>query len=374
VELGAYGLTVTPEGSRVYVACIDGAGGSGSVDVIDVASNTVIDSIPTDPTNDPQTGRGPLPIAITPNGSRAYVTFQSGETGVIDTTTNGLLPYINATPGYFGIAINPAGTQAYVTNFVDSSGVAVIDIATNTVIDRISTGTASTGVAFTPDGTRAYVANAGGNFVSVIDTASRTLMINILVGVDPWGVAITPDGSRAYVTVRGSNSIAVIDTTNNTVVDTISLTATPFDIAIANPASAPAVVTVAATDPTAAEVGSNGNPDPGTFTITRSGGTTIALTVNFTLTGTATPGTDYNNVSTSVTIPAGQASATVSITPKPDTQQAEGNETVILTLASGTGYTIGSPNTATVNITDYVGGALRGPAQVNFNNNGPAKS
>jgi hypothetical protein len=72
--------------------------------------------------------------------------------------------------------------------------------------------------------------------------------------------------------------------------------------------------------------------------------------VNFTISGTATAGQDYTNtIGTQVTIAAGQTSATRVVTPIDDVA-AEGNETVVLTLAAGE-YQIGAQNTATVTIT-----------------------
>src|SRR5262249_15605327 len=104
-----------------------------------------------------------------------------------------------------------------------------------------------------------------------------------------------------------------------------------------------------ATDATAAEdvTGS----DPATFTVTRTGATTAELTVNFTVGGTATNGADYTAIPVSVTIPAGQASATVTVSPIDDLL-AEGNETVILTLAANSAYSRGSERSATVTILD----------------------
>ena len=55
--------------------------------------------------------------------------------------------------------------------------------------------------------------------------------------------------------------------------------------------------------------------------------------------------------STSVTIPAGSSSATITVTPKDDTS-IEGSETVILTISSSASYTIGVPSSATVTIFD----------------------
>src|SRR5437764_13212418 len=83
--------------------------------------------------------------------------------------------------------------------------------------------------------------------------------------------------------------------------------------------------TVAATASIAAEQ----NLDPGVFTISRTGDTSKSLTVNFTLTGTATNGTDYDSLSLSATIPAGQVSTFVTVKPKDDAI-VDPNETVIL--------------------------------------------
>jgi len=106
-------------------------------------------------------------------------------------------------------------------------------------------------------------------------------------------------------------------------------------------------VTVAATDSAAAEAGA----DTGAFTISRTGSTASALTVNYTLGGTAVNGTDYQSLSGSATIPASVSSATVVVTPIDDAG-LEGAETVALTVSADTAYTVGSPGNAAVTIAD----------------------
>ena len=106
------------------------------------------------------------------------------------------------------------------------------------------------------------------------------------------------------------------------------------------------IATISATDPTATEAG----PTTGQFTVSRTGGTTAALTVHFTVSGTAISGVDYIDIGTSVTIPAGAASATVTVTPVDDAA-AEGDQTAIVTLRADAGYWLGTPN-ATVTILD----------------------
>jgi hypothetical protein len=92
-------------------------------------------------------------------------------------------------------------------------------------------------------------------------------------------------------------------------------------------------------------------PVAGQFTLTRSGNTSGSITVNYTLTGTATNGLDYVTLPGSVVFLAGAASTNISVTPIDDAV-SEALESVVLTVASGTGYTIGSPASATVVIVD----------------------
>lgn len=108
------------------------------------------------------------------------------------------------------------------------------------------------------------------------------------------------------------------------------------------------VVTVTASTATAFEGGSSG-----AFTFSRTGSTAAALTVTFTRTGTASSGTDFTAFSpaTSITIPAGQATVVRTVAPLQDSTP-EIDETVIVTLAAGSGYLVGSPAAATVVIKD----------------------
>ncbi|MDD1444527.1 hypothetical protein MEO93_30155, partial [Dolichospermum sp. ST_sed3] len=90
------------------------------------------------------------------------------------------------------------------------------------------------------------------------------------------------------------------------------------------------------------------------YTFTRTGDTTNALNVNYSLAGTAnisdytgaTPGTGKT-----ITFAAGASTTTLIINPTADTI-FEGNETVALTLASGTDYIVGTTTVVTGTITN----------------------
>ena len=129
------------------------------------------------------------------------------------------------------------------------------------------------------------------------------------------------------------------------------------EVKLQNPAAAmtaraairPALVSVSAFDALASEAAGN----TGTFRLTRSGSATLLaspLTVTFTLSGTATNGTDYQTAG-DATFLASQATVDVVVTPLVDTT-TEGSESVILTLTGVAPYDLGAPATATVTITD----------------------
>ena len=120
-------------------------------------------------------------------------------------------------------------------------------------------------------------------------------------------------------------------------------------------------ISVTATDAEASET-----PDSGSFRIQRAGGdSTKPLTVSYTLEGTAINGTDYQQLPTTVTIPAGQNSADIPLSPRRDDIE-EPSETAILKLTSAAAYNLGANNTsATVTIANVTD--LDRPSATNLN-------
>jgi hypothetical protein len=114
--------------------------------------------------------------------------------------------------------------------------------------------------------------------------------------------------------------------------------AVPFAVA---PPALP-VVSIAATDASGKE---HGGDKALAFTVSRTGATTEALQVAYTLAGTATPGTDFSTLSGSVEIPANESSVVIPVTVLAD-QAAEGNESLELVLTDGTAYDLGSAASA----------------------------
>jgi YVTN family beta-propeller protein len=186
-------------------------------------------------------GRGPEGVAVNPAGTKAYVANSDSSTvSVINTATNAVTATI-AVPAihdpdvsYFpcGVAVNPAGTRLYMTAGSGMVGkLFAINTATNTITATVPEDHVF-GVAVNPAGTRVYITATSPSLVDVINTATSTSAAVVHVGDDPMGVAVNPAGTNVYVANSGSNTVSVINTGTNTVVNTVNVGNSPSGIAI----------------------------------------------------------------------------------------------------------------------------------------------
>ncbi len=229
----------TSEGTYIYPIT-----STATVHVVSVPMSLVINST--------SVGKGPEGVAFNPAGTLAYVTnYGSNTVSVINVKNSLVTNTIAVGKGPKGVAFNPSGTLAYVTNY-GSNTISVInttiDSVTNTITvgNSLTVGSEAIGIAVTPNGNYIYVTNSTSSNsidnISVINTETNVVIKNIAVGIWPTGVAITPNDKLVYVTNYGSNTVSVINATTNLVVSTITVGNEPMSIAF-NPAGTLAYVT-----------------------------------------------------------------------------------------------------------------------------------
>ena len=211
-------ITVTPDGSTAYVENRR----SGTVTPVDVATGTA--SAPIRVASPEETTFINFPgssIAITPDGSRAYVLTPNALTP-IDLATGAALTPIRVPASAAEVAIAPDGRTAYITDDADSA-VVPIDLLTGGEGSPIPVGTWPVAIAITPDGRTAYVVD--GSTVTPIDLMTDTPEAPIQTGAQELSdVAIAPDGQTAYVTDTQDHLIP-IDVASNTAGSPITLLA-----------------------------------------------------------------------------------------------------------------------------------------------------
>lgn len=156
----------------------------------------------------------PFALAISPNGLKAYVgnTSVSGTVSVIDIASKSVVRTIPVGSRPYGIAFTPDGTKAYVANR-DSNNVSVINVITDSVISTITVGSQPYGVAMSLDGSQVYVANNGSDTVSVISTSSDTVTNSISVPAGPIWLATNPVSGNVYVSSMTDEKLTTISGT-----------------------------------------------------------------------------------------------------------------------------------------------------------------
>jgi len=200
-----YGVAVSPDGSRIYVTHFAFV---GKLFVVDTATNAVLAS--------PPVGMFPFAVAVHPSGNRVFLTTMQngGRLVIVDATTFGITSIPVGSPR--GVAVHPDGSKIYVVNYFNDQLI-VLDAVTLTAIGSpIDVGVSPIGIAVSPDGTRVYVTNESSGTLSVINASTNAVVATVTVGNNPAGVTVTPDNALVYVANSLSASVSVIDASTNT--------------------------------------------------------------------------------------------------------------------------------------------------------------
>jgi YVTN family beta-propeller protein len=179
-------IAMAPSGATAYVV----NEGDSTVTPINTATNTAGTPIPV--------GASADAIAIAPNGAAAYVVGEGDNTVTpIDlvTDTAGTAIPLGASVGLNRIAITPNGTTAYVTNDIgiDGNTVIPVNLVTNTAEPAIAVTNQPFGIAITPNGATAYVVTATDTTGSVVPIATSTDTAGTPISVgdgSAFGIAI----------------------------------------------------------------------------------------------------------------------------------------------------------------------------------------
>jgi YVTN family beta-propeller protein len=204
------GLSVSPDGTRVYVAL----NLANQVAVINTATSAIVTRV--------AVGTYPYTTVVSTDGSKVYVTNWGGRIPTASDVTDGMNP----------VVVDPR------TGIPNTGTVSVIDTASNSVLKTINVGLHPTGMALSPRGDRVYITNANSDTVSVIDTLTDAVVKTLyvggpgadhdddrdwdhdrdrgrapapLLGASPNAVAVSADGRTLYIANASQNAIAVVD-------------------------------------------------------------------------------------------------------------------------------------------------------------------
>jgi YVTN family beta-propeller protein len=282
VDRGVHGLSVSADGSKVYVA----SDKTGMFQVVDARRGTVVGQVPVgnDPnqitlTKDgrfayvPLRGEGKIAVVqlkplrvlkklATPNGphdaytapdGRIYVGAQFGNAViVIDPATQSVAATIPTDAGVRPLAISADSRTVYAA-LSNLLGFVVVDVASRKVTRRVELGTLPDGVPnpykdtwthalqLSADGKELWLCDDINDLLRVVRLSDMKEVAQVRTGHFPHWFALRPDGQVLFVSLWFSDAVAAVDVSSRKVLKNIQfeLGSGPKRIAIA-PRVAPA--------------------------------------------------------------------------------------------------------------------------------------
>jgi YVTN family beta-propeller protein len=237
------GIEFTRDGKFVLVA----VGDDDKIEVIDAATQKVVDSLPS----------GPDPELFTQDaaGKTLYVANENDNTvTIIDLEKRVRVGDVQVGVEPEGMALSPDDARPRYAEFKRDMSelwvsseiggtVSIIDPGKRTVTGKINFNIPGlrreaiqpVGMGITKDGKTAFVALGPANRVAVVDATTHAVTKYLLVGQRVWHMAFTPDEKYLLVTNGVSNDVSVIDVAAQKVIKTIQVGELPWGITFAEP-------------------------------------------------------------------------------------------------------------------------------------------
>jgi YVTN family beta-propeller protein len=217
-QLSFTGVAFSPDGSRIYMANVN-----GDIKVFAVEKETVkpLAVFPLPAANAPRRAAEiPAGLALSPDGKRLYAALNlSNRLIEMDALTGKVLRLWDV--GVEPYAVVLAGRKAYVSNWGGRRTDA-----------QSLTGPAGRGTRVRVDPVH-FVASEGS--VSVVGLDATEKPAEILTGLHASALAVTPDGHYVVVANAASDTLSVIDTRTDNIIETICTRQSPGDLFGAQP-------------------------------------------------------------------------------------------------------------------------------------------
>lgn len=259
-------IAVNPTTNRIYVINFD----SGSVSIIDGATNKVVKTIPI--------GENPCSLAVNEVTNRIYVGHATDNTiSVVDGNTNALLTNITVNSPVSRMTLNSVANRAYLAND-DEGTLSILDLKTNmitaktgidtmlglvvnpvtdrvyasignrmcivagktnTIIEKLPLGNmAANCIAINPVTNLLYLScyNQGkAGSVKVFSEKTNEIVATVPVGKGPLGITVNSITNQVYICNITDNTVSILDGITNTIIGMVPVTlrgSMPSDIAV----------------------------------------------------------------------------------------------------------------------------------------------
>ncbi len=219
-----FALTLTPDGTRLLVACT--GADDQSLHLLNAASGKPLFKQPL-----PHSWLG---LALSPDGARVYVAGAKERNVLVYRLERDRFvaedpislkrgddrPNLDATPG--GLALSPDGTALWVARIL-ADDVVKIDLATKKVVAMVPAGAHPYRPVFSSDGKILALAAWGGAAVTLIDPVKAIGAGSVKTADHPGDLAFSPDSKTLFVAEANRNLVAAVDVASRSVVRQISV-------------------------------------------------------------------------------------------------------------------------------------------------------
>lgn len=226
IKLGDFpmGGALSPDGS--YLVVSNDGQGTQSLQVIDTASNKVVQTIEY---KSPEALY--LGVAFSPDGKTLYASAGGNNKIRQFSFTNGQLSEKQAimlkgsqNSNFYpaDLSVSSDGAFLYVANNLDHS-VSKIDVASQKIVQTVSVGKNPYTALLAKNGKTLYVSNWGESSVTVLNPETMEVKKTIPTELHPNAIAENPVTGDIYVSNSDDDSISIIDSKSQKVVQTISV-------------------------------------------------------------------------------------------------------------------------------------------------------
>ncbi len=238
------GLDISPDLNISYPAAYVVNGGDNNIKVVDLATNTVKETIDMGGVTFPHhiyfnKDKSLMSVAIISQDlSGGHSAHGSSLVGgyrilVLETKTGNLHKDLTTTNLPHNGIFSPDGTELWVGQGADAGEVLVYKVSDFSKISTIKVGKQPSEVTFSTDGTLVFVANTGDGTVSVIDPTTKAVKTTITVGKTPVG-AWSGSNGKMYADNETDQTVSEIDVKTLKVAETINLGFKPGYVAYNN--------------------------------------------------------------------------------------------------------------------------------------------
>jgi putative cell wall-binding protein/DNA-binding beta-propeller fold protein YncE len=217
------GVALSPDGSTAYVIDYD-----PTISVIATESMSLVDELPSPGV--------PTGIAISPNGATLAVISSITDTVSLIRASDGLVLETIAVDDPQGVVFSGDGTRAYVTSSAQT--LVVINVTTEsiqkTVALKMADNTPIFPVGLTISGNTVWIAGTSPSALIKFSTTTNTVSAVYPMGANPVAVDVSNDGSTVYlVNYNGTQEVDAVQASTGNVLDSVAVGTNPGDIAVA---------------------------------------------------------------------------------------------------------------------------------------------